>query len=107
MSKPVTEVESPILSSFVEEDEARWEDAARNPWACKSVLEQFFRLGLARQIVFVSKARTDGSTYQVQISPSGIWLQKPEEHVLYDALSVWLRTQIAAGRPHIGVRIVK
>lgn len=108
-------VESPVLTKVRDGfDDPTWYDLTatdRDPlkgaWACDDVLQSLFSLIGAEEIVLVAKPRADNSTYKVQLSPGGLFLRLPEEHVLYDPLSVWLKAQIRLGRPHIGVRIVK
>ncbi len=77
-------------------------------WACDDVLRRLFRTGHARRIVFVAKAKADASTYEVRLG-EGLQaraLEAPVEAPILLALRDWLRAQIAAGRPHIGVRIL-
>lgn len=81
-----------------------------SPWICGSQLGKLFELDNAQRICLVAKSRGDRTTYKIELdSPAFRYpeLVKPIYAMLYRNLSSWLKKQIAAGRPHIGVRIIK
>lgn len=106
MSK-VSEVESPTLKY-----DRVWNSFARNgrDWICAPKIRSLFELGNASQIRLVAKAKGDRTTYAVEVEVDQFGdtcLLAPIQAMLYDLLQDWLDEQINAGRPHIGVRIIK
>lgn len=108
-AKSATEVESPTLTL----DDygrycARTKNGGKSGWACESSICELFEIEFdTLKIRFVAKAKADSSTYRTKLTVDGRRLTKPISAALYFALSGWLVDQIAAGRPHIGVRIIK
>lgn len=76
-------------------------------WACESALSRLFEIEDAPEICFVAKSRADESTYRVKLDREVSRVTEPVNATLYNPFRDWLAEQIAAGRPHIGVRIIK
>lgn len=101
-TKNKTEAESPRL----ELRGTSWCDRSFNPWVCSEELVKLFRLDSdVNLIVIVAKTKADRSTYKTALGFR--FILKPIEAYLFGSLREWLKKQIAAGRPHIGVRIIK
>ncbi len=103
VAEVIEEVESPILCLDNYWNGFGW---GFTDWACLGRLSSLFEVEHAEKICFVAKSRADRSTYKVVIGKIEDLL-KPVEATLYPPLYKWLRKQISAGRPHIGVRIIK
>lgn len=102
-------IESPILSLDRSElYPTSYLDSRRKLFVCKNELSALFDLNDAERICFYSSTRETSDTYEAEIFPgTHNLLVKPLYTLIYRRFGKWLEKQIAAGRPHIGVRIVK
>lgn len=100
---PVLTLESNRYGSTID-----YRDRTGKPWVCKDELSELFELNGARKIRIFSSSQERSDTYKAVIrSGTHNLLINPLYTLIFKALGAWLEEQITAGRPHIGVRIIK
>lgn len=77
-------------------------------WICCEDLPEFFVLpdGTARIRLF-SSSRERRDTWKVRFTGGQLLIVGDTPKMTYPALDVWLKKQIGAGRPHIGIEILE
>lgn len=89
-----------------------WRDEDDNGWVCHSALCRLFTIEKARRIRLFSSRRARNDTYHCRLRTldNDNYVALPEInqsfYIVWD-LKRWLRAQIGAGRPHIGVELLK
>jgi hypothetical protein len=103
------EAESPVLKLNTYGDPIRlriWENRRNDPWCCFDQLKRLFEIDPAKNIVFVAKSKADKTTYEAALYDEE-YIVEPINSQLYPLFGMWLKKQIKAGRPNIGVRIIQ